>query len=414
VRSANTGGVVAAFSSADTNKDGKLSLFEVMPSNFPQVISQLCPEPTTTTTMGLARRLQPATAAPTLPPVLPPEKALKDEGEPEGTVGFVTDQLMQILGIGDDLVAFLAQDWVPMALIGVNWGLYLSLFIAGSCQLYVVSRCFRKYRQLFEAMQRGRHEYPGHTSKEWLAQSFAEVTIFPGVLFGTACFGFLFVGIVFFVLLSVTVLLCLPFSAGLWARAAPVLLYLSLAYALKEVLRMGVMDYVLVENGDITHPATFSIFWFIQLFLNFVLGISTSALRSFCVVMAAVFSCCFVDFTLMPEQLIWMDSAYYSLLTMAYTHHERQNPIKRAMVAALFARPAKVRGAAREVKEDSCAASDEEGEEGCRAVARSPLVRGGTPGAAKDGPSEVSLRVRARFWLALTLHNNPEIRHLRR
>jgi len=318
--------------------------------------------------------------------------------------GFKVD-LGRAFAVATSIISAGANGAVGNLLVCLNWVCYLSLFAASACELYVMGRCFSRYRQLFETMQSGRHDYVGRTLRKDLGQGFAETTMFPGMLFGTTFFGFLFVSIVTFIILVAVALLMLPafinvpYVQTIWQHTAPVLLYLTLAFLLREFISFVIMDMLLVEEGEVTYPALFSLFWFIELFLNFILGVSFSVFRSGLVLVWAVVSCCFLDFTLLPEALCSWDSAYYSLLTMAYTHHVRRNPIKKAMVTAVFRHVESLqsRAANQELSRQRTVTESESGN--------------GRPDAA--GITTGLRRARARFYLALTLHHNPELRHLR-
>uniref|UniRef100_A0A7S1WMM3 Receptor for retinol uptake STRA6 n=1 Tax=Alexandrium catenella TaxID=2925 RepID=A0A7S1WMM3_ALECA len=301
------------------------------------------------------------------------------------------------------VVNILQQDWIAWALIGIKVGVRISLICAICCELYVMARAFRKYRELFESMQAGRHDYLGHESRDSLAEGFAETTMFPGVFLGTSVIGFALVAVVTFVAILVLVLLLVPQCAMQWLSPYwPVIKYLILTLALKKFVQMVLMDWLLVDGGDIVYPGVFSLIWFIQLFLNFVIGLSMAITRAVVVVFVAALSCCFVDFTLLPEPLVSLDTAYYSLLAMAYTHHERRNPVKMAAVTVLNSWVHRVHAPKRkapvELELPTASAEHAEGEQPATAGRASPGL----------------LRARARFLLLLTLHRNPELRRFRK
>lgn len=204
-----------------------------------------------------------------------------------------------------------------------------------------------------------------------------------------------------FIVLVVLVLLLLPMCAMQWlAPYWPVFKYILLAMALKKLVQIVLLDWLLVDCGEIVYPNFFSALWFIQLFLNFVIGVSTAAARAVVVVLVAALSCCLVDTSLLPESLVSLDSAYYSLLAMAYTNHERRNPVKLAATTVLNAWAHRVYGPKMQKTADPSATQSEHA------------------ASVEDGGdvrrSQALVRARARFCLLLTLHRNPELRSLRR
>merc|ERR1712007_412282 len=108
------------------------------------------------------------------------------------------------------------------------------------------------------------------------------------------------------------------------------------------------------SDGDVMCPTIFSLFWFMQTVLNFIIGTCTALFRLLIVMLTSIMSCCFVDITTLPERLVGLDSAYYSLLSMAYTQHERRNPIKKAFVTSLVGQVHRVFGPKRNANAGGC------------------------------------------------------------
>mmetsp|Transcript_87437 Transcript_87437/g.252457 ORF Transcript_87437/g.252457 Transcript_87437/m.252457 type:complete len:239 (-) Transcript_87437:49-765(-) len=187
-----------------------------------------------------------------------------------------------------------------------------------------------------------------------------------------------------FIALVVVALSVLPMCLPTWIKPfLPMLTYVLLALALKKAIQIVLLDGLLVDDGEVTYPAIFSVFWFIQLVLNYVIGLSLAVARCAVVVLTSAVSCCLIDFSVVPECMIAFDTGYYSFLASVYTHHQNSNPVKSAFLTVVNG------GRAHRVYGPASAAE--------------PQTK----------QSSAAQRVRARMWLALTLHNNPELQQYR-
>eukprot|EP00929_Paragymnodinium_shiwhaense_P098345 TRINITY_DN5982_c0_g1_i2.p1 TRINITY_DN5982_c0_g1~~TRINITY_DN5982_c0_g1_i2.p1 ORF type:complete len:1689 (+),score=319.22 TRINITY_DN5982_c0_g1_i2:63-5129(+) len=422
--------VMAAFSQADNNKDNVLEQSEVGP--FLQAIHTFCPAPAELAKAleehlkgGLnfrrlsSRRLN--VSEDMLASIENITASVEDTQQQQRLTVLEIFSQSFFGGVMLMLVNILSQGWIPIALVGVNWGLYIAVTSGNVFALYMMSRAFSKYHQLFKAMQAGQHTFDGASARDTLRSSFSQTTVLPGMIAGTSIIGWIIATTVSFIVLIVVVLLVVP-AVGtiIYEEFRVKFLYIGIVFASKYLIQYMFLDGSLVEGGDVVHPRLFAPVYFVLIFIGYITGGINAVCRTVLVSLTSVVSCCFVDFTVMPEELTALDSAYWGLLSLAYTQHEAQNPIKRAFISCLMGKLVhRAHGAPPKQHDDSDSSSSSSDSEADNKKKKAVAAKEGSKALiyeAYEPPkrSAAFLRARNRFHLAVTLHNNPELRVYRR
>merc|ERR1711904_280769 len=113
---------------------------------------------------------------------------------------------------------------------------------------------------------------------------------------------------------------------------------------------------------------------------NLVVSTALAITRFITVAVFALVTATRVDTTPFPEKSVCLDAAYSSFLSLTALNQQRCNPVRKAFLSTM-----------------------------------NPLCHRtfGRPSHKKPSEQSRHTLVRNRFFLALTLHNNPELRELR-
>jgi hypothetical protein len=155
-------------------------------------------------------------------------------------------------------------------------------------------------------------------------------------------------------------------------------------FLVKWILRAIVIDRLLTSGGEIQLPFLFAPAWFILVLLNFVWAVWTVPFRFFGSVIQALYMSSLMDCTVFPEWAIaYFDPGYAAFLALAFTQSNRRNLVRRCFLTLLV-----------------------------------PYLHVASPPAPPTWEEvhqrRTRLKVRNKFWVAVTLWNNPELRQYRR
>lgn len=268
----------------------------------------------------------------------------------------------------------------------------ISAVVAWIFALACLYSAFRGYSHLFEKMQCGQHDYPGHTYD--LRGKFSDGTFFIGTAMSTVLLGWV---IVFFIVLPVLTLLTFwQVYTFIWSYKV-LLLIVILSKCVMVVLRVLVCDTLLQTDGFIDKPICFSCAWIVLLTLGFALGALSTVIRFFMMLPGIVYRYHCFDDTLVSEEFVSMDMGYNSLLSLTYTTYEQRNPIGITFAHAICPGAHRLYGPAY-------------------------LSEREVTGSGGDGPaSEAQIQkqhrrrnIRNKMWLAVMLHNYPSLKKYRR
>lgn len=251
---------------------------------------------------------------------------------------------------------------------------------------------------MFEQMQSGKHEYPGRDLN--LRNQYGNSTLFLGMVMSMMVFGWV---LCYFVIL---IPLSLLMFDECWANMVFVMPYVVLVGVTKVILiamRYLLTHSMLSSGGEIVYPRVFSCVWVGLIVINFAIGILASLARFFVLLPLVTFRYFSINDTMVRDQLIPLDSGYFSLLTLTYTSYQQMNPIRKSFISAINPTAHRLHGPQYKTASEVCNWEDGFQEE--------DQTRMATP----DEVHRAFRRkvVRNRLWLSRTLHNNPGLQAFR-
>lgn len=382
LQAADLSSTMSSFFRSDIDGDGQLTLEELKGGDLAPTLLKLCPGiATSVDVIGVGN----ATEAPSAC-----NYSSDSLNQTVQTVRF--DDIELPFGQAVSLarfkfLKFMGEKWMAWILISVRVVFTISLFFAALFTVNtMVIRYPRTFNRLSSQMQTGDGSYPGATHWRDMKSGFAESAMFPGILAGTVICSFVTCTIAVFVLMVLLALLILDLvlpTFGNIIMLNRVIIYAMVGRAIfNAVFRNVILNTFLATNGEIIHPRLFTVFYFMQLFISFPLGIGLAFFRVFVQICRLFFTSSYLDATVLPESVVPWDSGYYSFLCVTYTTWMRQNPLRKSMVTAMM------------------------GEHTHRVH--------GVRDEGEKREQQLRQRVRNRFNVAVTLFRNPELRKFRR
>eukprot|EP00746_Dinoflagellata_sp_MGD_P009519 gnl/MRDRNA2_/MRDRNA2_119382_c0_seq1.p1 gnl/MRDRNA2_/MRDRNA2_119382_c0~~gnl/MRDRNA2_/MRDRNA2_119382_c0_seq1.p1 ORF type:complete len:1470 (-),score=288.70 gnl/MRDRNA2_/MRDRNA2_119382_c0_seq1:35-4162(-) len=281
----------------------------------------------------------------------------------------------------------LASDTVGIIIPSVIGGIRLAVLVGTIITLSTAWKVVESHTVIREQMQTGRHEYLGGThANTFKHASYASTSAFPGYFVGTSVVTWIISSsVAFLVTVAIVlpiVLLALPGTRPAVVEWMKVTLPLPVVvFAVRTfVLKKGLMDQFLVDNGELRHIILFPPIWFILVLINLIVSTALAIGRFVSCAVFALVSASRVDMTPFPEAFVPLDAAYSSFLSLTSLNQERCNPVRKAFISILNPQ--------------------------CHRTFGPPPLKQSKKQCRKT-------LVRNRFFLALTLRNNPELRELR-
>lgn len=261
--------------------------------------------------------------------------------------------------------------------------LYISALVAFGFGLFIVAKPFFGFRRIYESMQSGKtRRWKGNTHLQEFEKRVDFATFFPGIVFSTVLSGMAVVFLLVFIVLNVvtnrdTYRLIWSFRKMLVWLGATVLIQLI-------IMRRVVLDYLCLKDGDIIRPRLFSCVYVMFVIINFALGALASLFRIIFMLPFMFIQIHTLDDCILREEFVGFDIGYTSFLTLTRVDYRLNNPVHRSFIQSLMP-------------------------EAHRRFGPKPTEE------SRYTPEEAKRRtIRNKFWLALTLNANPDLKVDRR
>jgi hypothetical protein len=322
------------------------------------------------------------------------------------TSSTVFHQESNLLG---DFLQWAGSTKVRNTIWGMGCGVFVSNILADLFVLVVCEQLKRTYRRLVmcfrhgdvsEDTVQGSALFSDDQGRFGLCTSpknaFSSSSYLPGTMWFSIILGWL---VAFhLVLFSWTGAIILYYwHAEVWDYCGGTIVYLTGTITMSAFLKYIVVDMWLTSGGEIHHPYTFTPVWIVLLISNFIIGVTLALIRLVIIMTYALVSACFLHFSLLPRNLLFFDTGYYSFLCMSYTWYERHSPIKKAFNTLATPQVHRLRGPA---KDSAGFCGDYSKMEDCTdAEGQDPM----------SDRAQRRLKAKKRFNLALTLYRNPSL-----
>lgn len=273
-------------------------------------------------------------------------------------------------------------------LAGINLNrIEVCLYVAAACSMvfgiWTVLTTFRGYNRIFHAARRGDYSFQGHQDFKYCTYRPDYATYFPGIVFSTVLIGMALMFI------SLFLLFCLAtswnFWLGCWDFFASYIVWITITFIITQIIKIFLLDWWCVEDGEIVRPGTFACFWVMLTVVNFALGLLASVSRFALLLPFAILRFQRLDLTLLDEEFALFDAGFCSFITVVSLAYEQTNPTRISFLRALMPQQSRLYGPA------------EKGE----AVLEKA--------AYQDGARRYSRPLRNRLWLGVLLSRNPSL-----
>jgi len=273
----------------------------------------------------------------------------------------------------------------PLVILGTRVSIIGGLFLAIN-SIYQTTKAFDS---MVQKIQGGDKSYSAAGLRNHFRGSFSVSAAFPGCLIVLTLLAF-FVGtcmtfVIVVSLVTPVVLFFIETTKPLILRLLETYVYPFLTvFAVKFVLKSVVVDKLLIKDGEIRAPPIFAPLWYVLVMLNIVWAAFTVPARFVFSVFGALYTSTLMHHTVLPEKAVKaLDPCYAAFLAMAFTQSNRRNLVRRCFLTLLI-----------------------------------PYLHVAFPPAPPTrGEVEQSARrkrIRNKFWVLVTLFNNPELKQYRR